>query len=95
MPDSDYAAKHWSGLISDYYAERVRLVMAQALVDAKARKPLNATAVDAIKAKLGFAWTTATARYPTAPVGDALEVATAMRRKYGVHFAACKARHGV
>ena len=37
----DYASKHWSGLISDYYAARVTLVMNQALSDAKAGNPLN------------------------------------------------------
>jgi hypothetical protein len=87
--DSDYAAKHWSGLISDYYAERVKLVMGQALVDANARKPLNATAVDTLKARHAFDWTTATTRYPTTPAKDALEVAAAMRRKYRAPFSGC------
>ena len=44
----DYASKHWSGLISDYYAARVTLVMNQALADAKAGNPLDSKAVGAI-----------------------------------------------
>jgi hypothetical protein len=89
FPVSDYASKHWSGLISDYYAARVMLVMGQALVDAEAGNPLNTTAVDAIKAKHAFAWTTATNRYPTSPASGALAVSTAMWRKYEGYFSAC------
>ena len=32
----DYARKHWSGLVKDYYAARIDLYVAQALADAKA-----------------------------------------------------------
>lgn len=86
---SDYATKHWSGLISDYYVERVKLIVGQALVDAEVGNPLNTTAVDAIKAKHAFAWTTATNEYPTTPANDALKVAAAMWHKYREHFLAC------
>ncbi len=37
----DYAAKHWSGLIADYYAVRVEKIMEQALKDAKEGRPLD------------------------------------------------------
>ena len=60
------ASKHWSGLIADYYAERVKAVQNEAVKAAAAGKPLDAAAVDRAKAALAYAWTTARTRYPTA-----------------------------
>jgi hypothetical protein len=34
----DYASKHWSGLISDYYGARATLVLQQAQADATAKQ---------------------------------------------------------
>lgn len=85
----DYASKHWSGLISDYYAARVTLVMNQALADAKAGNPLNSKAIGRIKAKHAYDWTTQQNTYPVAPVGDAVVVAKAMWTKYASYFANC------
>eukprot|EP00040_Diaphanoeca_grandis_P011341 m.58045 g.58045 ORF g.58045 m.58045 type:complete len:883 (+) comp22488_c0_seq2:20-2668(+) len=85
----DYASKHWSGLISDYYAERVKLVMNQALTDAAAGKPLDSKAVAAIEAAHAYTWTTATNKYPTEIVGDPLTVAKGMYTKYAPYFASC------
>jgi hypothetical protein len=59
----DYASKHWSGLINDYYAARAKLVMGQAIRDSGA--PLNTTAVARLKAELAYRWTTDTTKYPT------------------------------
>ena len=35
---NDYASKHWSGLIADYYGVRASLLLNQALVNAKEGK---------------------------------------------------------
>ena len=54
---SDYASKHWSGLIKDYYAARVRLHQEQALADAARGRPLNNTAVAALEAEHAYVHT--------------------------------------
>lgn len=85
----DYASKHWSGLIKDYYAVRVQLVKAQALKDAAAHRPLDTAAVDAIKAEHAYNWTTATDPYPVEPVGDSVAISKAMASKYASFFVSC------
>ena len=85
----DYASKHWSGLIRDYYAARVTLVMEQALKDAAAGKPLDNDAVTTIKAEHAYNWTTATNPYPTEVVGDFAAVSKAMHAKYTSFFESC------
>jgi alpha-N-acetylglucosaminidase len=54
----DYAAKHWSGLIRDYYAKRAAILLNQALQDQKRGRPLNSTEVQRMFAKHAFEWTT-------------------------------------
>jgi len=85
----DYASKHWSGLIADYYAERVRAVQREAIKAAAAGEPLHPAAVDRAKAALAYAWTTSRKGYPTAAVGDTLAVSTKMHHKYAKEFAWC------
>ena len=83
----DYAAKHWSGLIRDYYAERVQLITEQALLDASSGRALNSTAVDLIKAHHAYSWTTSTTPYPVDPQGDAYAISRNMLQKYASSFA--------
>merc|ERR1719188_2074093 len=85
----DYADKHWSGLIGDYYKPRVEVVMKQALIDAKAGRALDEAAVDRAKAILAYHWTTSQEKYPTSPVGDAVVVSKKMHNKYKDYFATC------
>jgi hypothetical protein len=85
----DYAGKHWSGLIADYYARRASMLLHQATSDAAASASLNTTAVLLQQAQLAYAWTTASNVYPVQPVGDALNVSQAMFSKYAHVFAAC------
>lgn len=63
----DYASKHWSGLIRDYYAKRAELMLNQALRDATQGKPLNIVEVERIKAQLAFDWTNSNSIYPNHP----------------------------
>lgn len=88
----DYAGKHWSGLIHDYYGARVVILLDQALRDeASASKILNKTEVNRLFANHAYQWTTDTKKkYPTAPTGDALLVSKKLYRKYKHRFAACK-----
>ena len=85
----DYASKHWSGLIKDYYAARARLVMKQAQTDAAAGKKLDTAAVDRIKAQHAYDWQRATAVYPSVVQGDALRVSQAMLLKYQPFYRTC------
>ena len=86
----DYASKHWSGLIKDYYAERVRRLTKLYVVQANAGKPIpSAAATDLLKAELAYEWTTATNEYPTTVVGDAVGMSKTMHDKYGVWFGSC------
>jgi alpha-N-acetylglucosaminidase len=85
----DYADKHWSGLIRDYYAKRVEVVAQQALSDAKAGRSLNAVAVNKGKAQLAYEWTTSQSKYPTTPVGDAVSVSRKMHQAYKGYFSSC------
>ena len=91
IPDGpiDYASKHWAGLISDYYQERAKRVLAQAMYDAAASRPLNLTAVEQLKATLAYTWTTATNAYPSEPVGDTVAVSKTMLAKYAPFFSSC------
>lgn len=85
----DYAAKHWSGLIKDYYVTRADLLISRAIHDALADQPLNQTAVDRLHANLAHKWTTAQNKYETTPTGDPLAVSRRMFLKYKHWFTSC------
>ena len=85
----DYAPKHWSGLIKDYYAARVSVVAAEALAAAAAGAPLAPADVDRAKAELAYNWTTAENAYPSEPSGDAVAVSRTMYDRYARYFGTC------
>ena len=89
LRDTDYARKHWSPLIKDYYGRRAELLLEQALADAGAGRPLNADAVLAMRSELAYNFTTATVAkdpYPLTPAPGYLAVSVAMRAKYAPYF---------
>ena len=85
----DYAPKHWSGLIKDYYAARVGVVAAVALAAAAKGVPLAPGDVDRAKAELAYNWTTAENAYPSEPSGDAVVVSRTMHDRYAHYFGIC------
>ena len=90
LRDTDYARKHWSPLIKDYYGKRAQLLLARALADADAGRPLNADAVLTMRSELAYNFTTASVTsdpYPLTPAPDYLGVSAAMRTKYAPYFA--------
>ena len=89
LRDHDYARKHWSPLIRDYYARRAEMLLAQALADAAKSKPLDTAAVLRLRAQLAFEWTTRTDQYPIIPAPDFVGVSKAARTKYAAVFASC------
>lgn len=97
----DYAAKHWSGLIGEYYAERARILLLQALRDQDHGSTLNDTAVQRRFAQHAYEWSTNTTSSTTAKEGDppsrsrrdclrsALAVSKEMVVKYSEWFETC------
>ena len=80
----DYAAKHWQGLIIDYYARRAQLILDQAMKDEAAGLPLNKTAIDLVCAQLASNFTTCTTNnnYSLLPIGSAPIVSSVIYDKY-------------
>jgi hypothetical protein len=89
-PD-DYASKHWSGLIKDYYRARAVGYLDQALVDASAGRALNTSATELMMAQLAYNFQLQSfgVEYPTQPVGDFVAISTVMRSKYSSWYASC------
>jgi alpha-N-acetylglucosaminidase len=85
----DYAAKHWSGLIKDYYGGRATLLLGQALKDANAGRALNQTKLTRLFAQHAYNWTADTKKYPIAPIGCALKVSRSIYNKYKNWFSTC------
>jgi hypothetical protein len=94
----DYAAKHWSGLVKQYYAERARILFEQALYDQEHQQELNQTEVQRLFAKHAFEWTTSNSfRVSTEPVSSnsdylldqAIIASEKMLHKYSSWFGPC------
>ncbi|OQR94896.1 alpha-N-acetylglucosaminidase (NAGLU) [Achlya hypogyna] len=79
---SDYAAKQWSGLITDYYMPRWALWLNAAVAAFAAGKPMDEAAVGEAIGAFEERWQTSTTAFPVAPTGDAVEIARAMYAKY-------------
>jgi alpha-N-acetylglucosaminidase len=89
--DHDYAGKQWAGLISGIYVPRAELYRAQALHDAKASVAFNSAAALKSYARMTYNWQTGFENeYPVEPVGDAVAVSIALRKKYSPYFSACQ-----
>eukprot|EP00756_Hemistasia_phaeocysticola_P064325 Hpha_TRINITY_DN7710_c0_g1::TRINITY_DN7710_c0_g1_i1::g.85521::m.85521/K01205/NAGLU; alpha-N-acetylglucosaminidase len=85
----DYASKHWSGLIRDYYAERASRMVNVALSSAAAGKVFDTAAYQKAWAQLAYSFQVSTVAYPIEPVGNPRELSAAMLAKYRHYFSAC------
>lgn len=85
----DYASKHWNGLIGDYYKARAHRTLSLALQKAAAKTTVSKDDINQLRATLAYQWTTATNKYPTEPVGDALALSKQMHAKYAPYYASC------
>ena len=85
----DYAGKHWSGLIKDYYHTRAAALLQLAVTYAGEGKPLNMTVGGELVAQLAYSWQHATKKYPSSPVGSFVNVSYFMYNKYAPAFSAC------
>eukprot|EP01133_Synstelium_polycarpum_P016885 gene16885-20078_t len=73
---SDYAYKHWSGLIRDYYFKRWELFihrLAETIYDPKA---YNETTLTSQIQEIDYAWNLEEKEYPTVPSGNVADVST-------------------
>ena len=82
----DYASKHWSGLVSGYYASRADMALRMASEAAAQGLPWDATAWDLAKATHATEFQLSTAPLPTQPVGDYVAVTDAIMAKYSPYF---------
>jgi len=91
IPDGpiDYASKHWSGLIRDYYASRAEQLLAQALESAAAHQPLDKKVWSRAEAELAHTFQMATNSYPQTPQGDPIAISRALYSKYSSYFNSC------
>ena len=81
----DYANKMWSGLVNDYYKPRWELFIEE-LVDAiRQGKRLDNNAFAKRLLERETAWTQGRKKYPCRPVGDSVEVAMFLHRKYRLY----------
>lgn len=88
--DTDYARKHWSPLVADYYGARAELTLTQARHDAAAHAPLNSTAVKRATAELAYSFTAPPyPTFPLVPAPDPVGTSAALRAKYTGVFASC------
>ena len=85
----DYASKHWSGLISGYYAARAAMAQRMAVAAAGAGAEWDKAAWELAKATHATEFQLDTTPLPTEAVGDYVAITAAMIAKYGVWFAGC------
>lgn len=88
--DGDYARKHWSPLVSDYYAVRANLTLAQARKNAASRTPLDNAAVARANAILAYSFTTPPFHdFPLEPISDPVSISISLHAKYESYFTSC------
>lgn len=86
----DYAAKHWSGLVRDYYAVRVDIILDQALSDCSLKRPLNENLVNQRIAEYAYKWQNDNNLYPEKVVDEVVEISRKLHTKYSPIFESCK-----
>lgn len=87
----DYAAKHWNGLIRDFYKTRAMRLSHLAAEAAIQQLPVSTVAVERMKAQVAFEFQTDFGtKYAALPSGDAVELSRRMLAKYRHFFSTCQ-----
>ena len=81
----DYANKMWSGLVNDYYKPRWELFIEEIANAIRQGKRLDNNAFAKRLLERETAWTQGRKKYPCRPVGDSVEVAMFLHRKYRLY----------
>jgi len=78
----DYAAKQWSGLIGDYYAQRWRLFGDYLQHVVECGEKYDQEVLNSAKYNFTWKWQDGELDYPTEPTGDTIEIANYLVAKY-------------
>jgi len=79
----DYARKHWSGLVGDFYAARWSRYFAMLKTALTANTPPALSALEEELRDYEVAWTRETKAYPSSPSGeDPVAICAMLRKKY-------------
>ena len=68
----DYASKHWSGLVEDYYSSRWKLLTSMVIAAVTSHQQFNQSAYDDARFQLEQQWSYNIKAYPTNPQGDTM-----------------------
>jgi alpha-N-acetylglucosaminidase len=79
---SDYATKHWAGLLSTYYLPRWNYFVTFLLNAVSAGKPFDGDRFGTVLMAFEQQWNRLNTTYPTTPEGDTLRAANALATKY-------------
>ena len=78
----DYAAKEWSGLVSDYYAHRWETFIAAVDTFILAEEEFDDAVYNNILYTFEKSWGEKIEAYPTTPTGDTIEISSKLLEKY-------------
>lgn len=80
---NDYAAKHWSGLVGNYYLGRWTILVQTVVSAINSGTPVDWNAYQQTLLKYGQYWNNNTSQnFPVVPSGDTLQIAAAIIQKY-------------
>jgi len=83
---NDYARKEWAGLLTGFHLRRWEILVDHLRRALREGQPFDANACADDQFAFEKAWTQGSERYPAEPVGDSVEVARELLRKYGACF---------
>eukprot|EP00054_Salpingoeca_dolichothecata_P008009 m.45743 g.45743 ORF g.45743 m.45743 type:complete len:799 (+) comp17449_c0_seq1:3-2399(+) len=79
---NDYAAKHWAGLVGDYYGGRWNLLLTALNAAVYQGQPMDFNKYSADLLKFEQAWGFEHKVYPTTPTGDTAAISSSLLQKY-------------
>ena len=79
---NDYANRHWAGLVGDYYYGRWALFISELRTSLKSGQGFDKKVFKSKVADYEWNWTLSNKTYANQPVGDSVEIAQALYKKY-------------
>jgi alpha-N-acetylglucosaminidase len=81
---NDYANRSIAGLMKDYYARRWKILLEDAIKSVENKMPLDEKAILEKVNELSWNWSEDSNSYPSAPVGNTLEISRELYEKYAL-----------
>jgi alpha-N-acetylglucosaminidase len=81
---NDYANRSIAGLMKDYYARRWKILLEDAIKSVENKMPLDEKAILEKVNELSWNWSEDSNSYPSAPVGNTLEISRKLYEKYAL-----------